>query len=848
VNMERKWKMNMSVQNRMMPRAQAITEFALALPILLMLIYGVLETGRLLFIYGSTITAARQAVRYGSATGISPNGMPYYQDCVGIQDAAKKVAFVHRFEDSDIIITYDEGPDDAGPYAVCGTLSSIENGDRIKVSVSTMWTPIVPLLPFEPFEISSESERTILSSVDIEVEADPSTYAGTGSACVKLVSVAGSPDPYSNAGQLITYTYSLHKYGDADLTAPSVIDTKAGNISCPATVSGDTDFTCTGTYTITQADLDAGSVASTVFPTSFCPTKAANTQTETVTAFQNPGITLTKTPSVEATSIPGTIITYTYRITNSGNVSITGPFSVSDDKIPSVTCPQPATLAPNAYIDCTGTHTLTVSDIADREIINLAVAYATHESVTLTSNTATAIVYTPPIYLVVVPSALSAITPGQVITYTYNIKNITDVAVTSPNVVDDLLSVDCSAASGTIPVGGSTKCTASYTVTQADLDAGNPIVNKATAYGVRDGLSVSSNEFTLSTPIEQIPELSISLVTTPSETPLNSGSTVTYDFTLTNSGNVTLIAPITVVDDKVTITCSDQSDFSPGTTRGCSGIYTVTSADMGNGSLSNSGYATAKFGATDVISNSVDSTLATFVGPRFKIEVSPDKSIATYTNEIITYTYTFTNTGGDFIEAPYTVTSSLGSTYPSSTLDCSLATSPLAPGASTSCKSTYSVTTSGTITNTVTDATAQHSGASVNASNTPVTSSSTTAYICSASNLRYTASPTTGGSGNKVVTWTVSNTVGVPLPISAVIISWSNSGNGNNDWHLDAASASNSSVAFNGLPDNVSSYISGTGTLNTGDSNITMTFSKNNPTGISVQIVFASPYSTCHLP
>jgi len=269
---------------------------------------------------------------------------------------------------------------------------------------------------------------------------------------------------------------------------------------------------------------------------------------------------------------------------------------------------------------------------------------------------------------------------------------------------------------------------------------------------------------------------------------------------------------------------------------------------MGNGSVSNTGYATAKFGTTDVISNSVDSTLATFQGSRFNIGVSVDKTIATYANEIITYTYTFTNTGGNDIEAPYTVTSSLGTAYPSSTLDCSLATSPLQPGASTTCTSTYTVTTSGTISNTVTAATAQHSGATINANNVPITSATTTAYICSASNLTYTASPTSGGNGNKVVTWTVNNSVGVALPISAVIISWSNSGNGNNDYHLDGASVTNSSVAFNGLPDNVSSYISGTGTLNTGSTDITLTFSKNNPTGISVQIVFASPYSTCHLP
>ena len=73
-----------------------MVEFALALPLLLVLLYGVLESGRLLFIYASTVTAARQAVRYGSATGTSPNGVPYFSDCAGIEAAAQNVGFINE--------------------------------------------------------------------------------------------------------------------------------------------------------------------------------------------------------------------------------------------------------------------------------------------------------------------------------------------------------------------------------------------------------------------------------------------------------------------------------------------------------------------------------------------------------------------------------------------------------------------------------------------------------------------------------------------------------------------------------------------------------------------------------
>ncbi len=61
--------------------AQAMVEFALVLPVLLLLIYGILEVGRLLFIYSSVVSAARQAARYGSTTGVNASGTFRYRDC-----------------------------------------------------------------------------------------------------------------------------------------------------------------------------------------------------------------------------------------------------------------------------------------------------------------------------------------------------------------------------------------------------------------------------------------------------------------------------------------------------------------------------------------------------------------------------------------------------------------------------------------------------------------------------------------------------------------------------------------------------------------------------------------------
>ena len=59
--------------------AQGMVEFALILPVLLMMLLGIMEGGRLLFFYSSVTTASREGARYGSAVGLA-NDVSRYQD------------------------------------------------------------------------------------------------------------------------------------------------------------------------------------------------------------------------------------------------------------------------------------------------------------------------------------------------------------------------------------------------------------------------------------------------------------------------------------------------------------------------------------------------------------------------------------------------------------------------------------------------------------------------------------------------------------------------------------------------------------------------------------------------
>src|SRR5207302_853278 len=83
----------------------------------------------------------------------------------------------------------------------------------------------------------------------------------------------------------------------------------------------------------------------------------------------------------------GDTIAYSYVVKNTGNVTLAGPFTVSDNKATVVTCPATTSLAPNASITCTATYTITQADLDAGSVTNKATA--TNGNVTSNEATAT---------------------------------------------------------------------------------------------------------------------------------------------------------------------------------------------------------------------------------------------------------------------------------------------------------------------------------------------------------------------------------------------------------------------------------------------------------------------------
>lgn len=154
---------------------QGMVEFALALPIFLLLVFGVIEFGRLLMTFSAVFSAAREAARYGSAVGTSANGMSFFRDCAGMREAAVRVGNLGGVKDDQVTIkVYDVngGPKKIGTNVIgdkwCTQSNlawNLSGGDKIEVTVNTLFWPTLPLVNLPGLPVSANSSRTLISDI-----------------------------------------------------------------------------------------------------------------------------------------------------------------------------------------------------------------------------------------------------------------------------------------------------------------------------------------------------------------------------------------------------------------------------------------------------------------------------------------------------------------------------------------------------------------------------------------------------------------------------------------------------------------------------------------------------------
>jgi hypothetical protein len=349
-------------------------------------------------------------------------------------------------------------------------------------------------------DIDAGSVTNIATATGGGVTSPPATVTIYGPILVPSMSLAKTASPlfYSSVGDVITYSYFITNTGSQTLTGPMTVYDDKNAVTCPAvpaTLAPLGVTTCAGTYVITQADIDAGSVTNIATARAEGTGISSLTSTATVRGPQPaPSLRLEKTASPMAYSFVGDVITYSYLLSNTGNVTLTGPFTVSDDKN-AVTCPAvPATLAPLGVTTCAGTYVITQADIDAGSVTNIATARAEGSGVTSPPVTLTIFDPKPEALLGLIKTATPLVYSrvGQEISYRYEVTNIGTVTLTGPfTVADDKNAVTCPAVPATLAPLGVTTCVGTYVITQADIDAGS-VTNIATATAVGSQLTSAS--------------------------------------------------------------------------------------------------------------------------------------------------------------------------------------------------------------------------------------------------------------------------------------------------------------------------------------------------------------------
>ncbi len=244
----------------------------------------------------------------------------------------------------------------------------------------------------------------------------------------------GVADP----GELITYTFVVSNTGNMTLTDVTVTDPMVSNITCNSnTIPVAGSITCTGTYAVTQVDIDAGSVYN--LATADSKESEPDTDDETVTLPQNPALMLEKTGTfdagVDGYADLGELITYTFTVYNTGNVTLHN-ISVSDPKVSPISC-SATTIPVGQSVTCTGTHAVTQADIDAGFVYNLATADSDQsepdtddETVTLPQNHAFTVAKTAN------PASMSE--PGGPVTFTVIVNNTGNTTLNLSSLQDDV--------------------------------------------------------------------------------------------------------------------------------------------------------------------------------------------------------------------------------------------------------------------------------------------------------------------------------------------------------------------------------------------------------------------------
>lgn len=436
-------------------------------------------------------------------------------------------------------------------------------------------------------------------------------------------------------GDTISYAFTITNTGSVTLTGITLADTVGGVtiIGGPTIASlapGAMDnSTFTGSYTVTQADIDAGTFTNTATVTGTPPSgpPVDDPDSDIQPLVGNAVLTLVKSASPATYNSVGDVISYEYDLINAGNITLYPTYSVTDDKA-TVTCPVvPATLLPAASVTCTATYIITAADMLAGNVINIASGTAQDAEVggtPVVSNDDTEQVDVVRVNLAkaVIGSAVLQGDGSYTVTYTITATNLGG----GPGIYNLLdtfspgTGITLNTATATYLAGSENSQTGAtgvypnfvtgetlgdgldefWTVT-ANFIVDPAAIDPATSACDPSAPVVSTGFYNLVTGSDTDPDLTDNDACTPFDPPSISlvktadvatysmvGEVINYTYLITNTGSDTLDPGLaSVIDDQVSVTCPLATPLPPNGTVTCTSLHTVTQNDLNNGSITN---------------------------------------------------------------------------------------------------------------------------------------------------------------------------------------------------------------------------------------------------------------------